>query len=263
MSSGAPRVSRHAYGEDPSQFAELIRPAGAPRPETLVLLHGGFWRSAFGADHLSGVAEDLSRRGWVVWNVEYRRVGNGGGVSETLADVAAAIDYLDRVPETPAGPVVALGHSAGGHLATWAAGRSALAAVGRVPEPVVEVGAVVSLAGVVDLVSAARLGIGNGAVAQFMGGGPDDVPERYALADPMAHLPIAAAVRCVHARADDRVPFALSEAYVGRAREASMDASLVEARGDHFSVADARSPDWSTVLGVLEDLLAEESARSG
>ncbi|HQU26167.1 MAG TPA: hypothetical protein PLS29_03950, partial [Acidimicrobiales bacterium] len=76
----------------------------------------------------------------------------------------------------------------------------------------------------------------------------------YAVADPLTQIPIDAAVRCVHARGDQRVPFAQSETYVARARAAGMDAALVEAAGDHFSVADASSPDWPSVLAVLDEL---------
>ena len=251
---GAPGVERYAYGEDPSQYADLYRPQGRARPGTLVALHGGFWRAAVGADHLAGVAADLAVRGWTVWNVEYRRVGNGGGATATLADVAAAIEHLGRVPDVDTGWVVAVGHSAGGHLAAWSAGRRELAAAGRWSAPTVDVHAVVSLAGVLDLAAAAREGIGSGAAVEFLGGAPEERPELYSLADPLTRIPLPAVVRCVHARADTRVPFAQSETYVARARMASMDAALVEAVGDHFSVADPGSSDWPAVLGVLEEL---------
>ncbi len=251
---GNPGIERYAYGVDPAQYADLYRPDGAARRGTLVLVHGGFWRAAFGADHLAGVAADLSRRGWTVWNVEYRRVGNGGGGRETLADVSAAFDRLASVPDADTQWVVAVGHSAGGHLATWAAGRRQLAVAGRWSAPEVEVDAVVSLAGVLDLAEAVRQGIGGGAAAEFLGGTLERRGELLEVADPLARIPLAAAVRCVHARADDRVPFTQSETYVARARAVSMDAELIEAAQDHFSVADVTSRDWPVVLAVLEEL---------
>ncbi len=251
---GVTGAERYAYGEDPSQYGDLYRPQGRARPGTLVVLHGGFWRAAFGADHLAGVSADLSARGWTVWNVEYRRLGNGGGATTTLADVSAAIDHLRGISDVDAGRVVAVGHSAGGHLAVWAAGRRELAAAGLWPAPTVEVHAVVSLAGVLDLAAAVREGIGGGAAVEFLGGIPEERPEPFALADPLARIPLSAVVRCVHARPDDRVPFAQSETYVARARAAGMDAALVEAVGDHFSVADAGSSDWPVVLGALEEM---------
>jgi hypothetical protein len=118
----------------------------------------------------------------------------------------------------------------------------------------VEIGGVISLAGVLDLTAGARQGIGKGAVSALLGGDPEHVPERYAVADPLAQVPVRAAVRCVHARHDDRVPFAQSAAYVAAARAAGQDACLVEVDGDHFSVADPAAPSWPAVIAALEDL---------
>jgi acetyl esterase/lipase len=245
---------RHFYGPDPSHFADLYLPAGQRRPSTVVLIHGGWWGPDFGLDHLERVAADLARRGWVTWNIEYRRLGIGGGYPSTLKDVAAAIDHLATINDVSTERVVTVGHSAGGHLATWAGGRTKLAAGAPGAGPVVEIVGVISLAGVVDLRAAARDKSGNGAAIDFMGGSPDERPEWYAVADPLAQVPIPAVVRCVHARADDRVPCTESVAYVAAALAVGQDARLLETGGDHFSVADASSPDWPTVINALEDL---------
>jgi acetyl esterase/lipase len=245
---------RHLYGADPSQFADLYLPAGQRRPVTVVLIHGGWWGSRYGLDHLQNVATDLARRGWVTWNIEYRRIGIGGGYPSTLADVAAAIDYLATMNDVATDRVITMGHSAGGHLATWAGGRTKLAVGAPGAEPVVEIAGVVSLAGVVDLSAAAQDMSGNGAAIDFMSGTPDEHPDWYAVADPLAHIPIPAVVCCVHARADDEVPFSESATYVAAARAAGQDAQLLEATGDHYSVADASSADWPTVINALEEL---------
>ena len=94
---------RYFYGPDPSQFADLHVPAGPRRPGTVVLIHGGFWRAEYGASHLGEVAADLARRGWVTWNIEYRRLGAGGGYPSTLQDAAAAVDYLTTLAAEAAG----------------------------------------------------------------------------------------------------------------------------------------------------------------
>lgn len=120
-------ATRHAYGTDPSQFGELYRPKDSRHTGTVVLIHGGFWRSAYDLTLGAPLAIDLAGRGFTAWNLEYRRVGNGGGWPGTLADVAAGIDLLDTL-DVDTSHVVAIGHSAGGQLAVWAAGRSALAA---------------------------------------------------------------------------------------------------------------------------------------
>ncbi|MFC5138524.1 alpha/beta hydrolase family protein [Actinomycetospora rhizophila] len=223
------------YGSDAAQFVDVHRGAGPP----VVLLHGGFWRARVGLDHIAPVAADLHARGHTVVNVEYRRVGQGVWPA-TLEDVEAAVRTVARMTDAPA---VLVGHSAGGHLATWVASR-------------LPVRGVVSLAGVLTLADGAREGIGSGAVHDFVGGLPDEVPERYALADPLAHLPLGVPVRAVHAPDDERVPFAISAAYVDAARAAGDDAVLVEVAGGHFTLVDPAHATWPTVYGQITGLLA-------
>ena len=117
---------RHFYGTGPSQFGDLHPPAQPRRAAVVVLIHGGWWGPKFGSGNLDAVAAELARQGWAVWNIEYRRLGIGGGYPATLEDAAAAIDFLATLSAAGPGPVVAMGHSAGGHLATWAAGRAKL-----------------------------------------------------------------------------------------------------------------------------------------
>jgi acetyl esterase/lipase len=262
---------RFEYGPDPSQYADLHLPDGIRRPGTVVLIHGGFWRARFGLEIIEDVALDLTSRGWVVWNIEYRRVGGGGGWPETLLDVAAAIDHLKLIDrETPLdlNRVVAVGHSAGGQLATWAAGRSTGgrdpsgqegwgedldgAVPGRNPD--VEVTGVISLAGVLDLATAAEDGIGNDAARSFLGGDRARRPARFAATDPLAQVPISASVYAVHGRGDFNVPFEQSVAYVEKAKAAGQEASLLEIEGDHFTVIDVTSKAWPMVIEALADL---------
>jgi acetyl esterase/lipase len=247
---------RHFYGPDPSQYGDLYLPAGDPRTGTAVLIHGGWWGPNYGADHLAAAAADLAGRGWAVWNIEYRRLGLGGGYPSTLEDADAAIDFLATLEEVDTERVVTIGHSAGGHLAAWVAGRGRLAPGAPGAGPSVEIAGVISLAGVLDLAAAAREKMGSGAAIDFMGGSPDEHPERYAVADPLSQIPISAVVRCVHARADDRVPFAVSVTYVAAAQAVGQDAQLLEVDGDHFSVADITSPNWAVVIDALEELMA-------
>ena len=148
------------YGREPEQELDLRPPAGEPREVGVVLLHGGFWRERYRRDLMEALAVDLARRGFATCNVEYRRVGCGGGVPATLEDVAAAVA---RSRELLGGaPLVLVGHSAGGHLALWGSGAPGVAAA-------------VALAGVCDLAGAARDGLGAGAAAAFAGGTPDEL----------------------------------------------------------------------------------------
>jgi len=253
-------VRRHYYGEDDIQYGELYLPVVDRRPGTVVVIHGGFWKARYGAEWGAPLAADLAVRGWAAWNLEYRRVGNGGGWPATLADVAAGIDALTEVAElagdTDLSRVVAIGHSAGGQLATWAAGRPALpdGAVGAAPK--VPLTAVIAQAAVLDLARAAADRLGDGAVAALLGGLPDEFGERYRLASPQLQLPLGIPVRCLHARDDDVVPFAQSADYVAAARAAGADAALVEVPGGHFGVVDPAAPAWQAALDLLPDLLA-------
>ena len=250
--------ARYPYGPDPAQYGELWLP-GDGAAGTVVIVHGGFWRARYDLSLGRPLAADLAGRGYAVWNLEYRRVGAGGGWPATFEDIAAGIDLL---ADLPAGTsrVAAIGHSAGGHLAAWAAGRARLAPGVPGAGPRVELTAVVSQAGVLALADCAREGVGGTAAPDLMGGGPGELPERYRLADPLAALPLNVPVLCVHSRADDSVPFRYSERYVEAAVRAGGTARLHETGGDHFTLIDPGSPDWRVVIDALPGLLGEGDA---
>ena len=246
MSSGARSPGKRiAYGEDPSQFGELTLPAGTPKG-TVVLIHGGFWKAAYDLSLGRPLAASVAEHGWAAWNIEYRRVGNGGGDPRTLDDVAAAIDAVADL-DVSRDRVIAVGHSAGGHLATWAASR------GRFDQwrTRVDLTGVVSQAGVLDLSAAYAEGLGGGAVEAFLGHppGPYDAP-----ADPVEQVPLDIPVHCVHGIDDDVVPISQSREYVRAAKAAGAQVALTEVAGDHFVVIDPRSEAWRQTLGILEAL---------
>jgi acetyl esterase/lipase len=248
-----------AYGDHPDQVANLHLPAreGGPWP-VVVLVHGGFWRARFDRTTLTPLARDLAARGLAAWNVEYRRVGQeGGGWPGTLRDVAAAVDHLDTVAEVDAGRVVTVGHSAGGHLALWLAARGRLPAGSPGCDPRVAVRGAVSLAGVCDLARAADDRLGDGAVADLLGGMPGELPDRYATSSPAALLPLGVAQLLVHGGRDEIVPPAQSRAYAEAARAAGDDVELVELpEAGHFDVIEPAHRSWRGVVARLERLLA-------
>jgi acetyl esterase/lipase len=207
------------YGSDRGQVAEVWRPdargdlPGEALP-VVALIHGGFWRQQYTKRLMHRLARAVTARGWIAYNMEYRRVGpfGRGGWPETFEDVSDAIDALAQVDGVDRQRVATCGHSAGGQLALWAASARSTGDLER-RAPVVDVAAAVSLAGVVDLESAARRGVGRGSVEALMGGGPDDVPDRYQLGSPAALLPLSKPQLLLHGSADGAVPAALSEHY--------------------------------------------------
>ncbi|MGY1593256.1 alpha/beta hydrolase family protein [Geodermatophilus sp. SYSU D00708] len=254
-----------AYGPHPAQFLELTLPDRPGPAPVAVVLHGGFWRAAYGVELARPLAADLAGAGFAAVAVEYRRVGADGGWPATLDDVAAALDALpgldgaDRLDLTD---VSVVGHSAGGHLAAWAAGRARLPEGAPGADPRVRVAAAVLQAGVLDLERAAAQGLGDRAVQALLGGEPSDVPERYAAADPVRLVPTGVDLLCVHGTADDVVPPEQSERY---ARAAETAGERVEVRlvdGDHMVLIDPSGAPWALVRDWLRERTAGRRARS-
>jgi acetyl esterase/lipase len=245
-----------AYGAGPDQFLEVTLPAGDGPAPVAVVLHGGFWRARYGIELARPLAADLAARGWAAVAVEYRRVGAGGGWPTTLEDWAAALDTLEdvgRVGEDTAArldltDVTVIGHSAGGHLAAWAAGRSRLPAGAPGAAPRVAVTAAVLQAGVLDLTAAVAADLGAGATVGFLGGTPAELPERYAAADPVRLLPTGVPVLCVHGQADTTVPLEQSERYAAAATAAGDRVDVTAVPGDHMVVIDLAGEAWGRTL---------------
>jgi len=251
------RGRSYRYGPDRSQRAELRLPVTRGRHPVMVVIHGGSWNARYGKVVMRGLVGDLVRRGWAVWNIEYRRLGNGGGWPATFEDVAAAIDHLAVLPEPlDLERVSVLGHSAGGHLALWAAGRDRLpvGAPGYLGEnPPVRLRQAIAQAGVCDLAGAYRRWRG-GAAGALMGGGPEEVPERYAVGDPVALLPPQMPVLLVHGVLDEVVSVKLSRSYAGAAEAAGATVELVEIEGEagrHRAHIDPRGSAWTAVTQRL------------
>jgi acetyl esterase/lipase len=219
-----------SYGEHPDQVLDLREPGGPGPHPVAIVLHGGFWRAGFARENTTALAVALTAAGWTTANVEYRRLGPGR-YRELLDDVAAAARGLEAS--------LAIGHSAGGHLALWLAARGGAAAA-------------VALGGVCDLGAAARAHLGGDAVQELLGGGPEDAPAAFAEADPARLLPLGAKQLLVHGLHDDRVPIEHARDYAELARAAGDDCRVLELEdADHFDVVDPRYAGFTRILDAL------------
>jgi acetyl esterase/lipase len=255
-------VEKLSYGEHADQWLQLALSNGRPAG-TAVLLHGGFWRAAWTATLMESLAEDLVDRGWNVANAEFRRMNEAGegGYPVILEDVSSAIETLVRRWDEVPRPLVAIGHSAGGHLALWAAAHQSIAADTAKPRPVVVLDGVVSQAGVLDLVGAARARIGRNAVPLMMGATPEQEPRRYDRTCPTKLLPLGVAQLLVHGTEDEHVPWEMSERYHRAASAAGDEVELALLDGvGHFEHLDPSHAAWGAVVEWLKRLSGEGSS---
>ncbi|MFI2641420.1 alpha/beta hydrolase [Streptomyces sp. NPDC018610] len=265
-----------AYGDHPDQVIDFYAPRGPgdPAPTAsaplVVVLHGGAWRAPYDRLHLTPFADFLARRGFAVANVEYRRGADApGGDAEapvagrwpdTFDDVAAALDALpallrQALPQADERRIVLTGHSAGGHLALWAAARHVLPAgsAWRTDGPAPLRG-VVALAPIADLATAVELDVCGGAVRQLLGEG-EEFGMRRPYADPALLLPTGIATTLVQGRADVVVPEAVAEAYADAAAKAGelVGLTLLEEVG-HFPLIDPAADACAVVAEEIAQL---------
>ncbi|MBA3530766.1 MAG: alpha/beta hydrolase [Ardenticatenales bacterium] len=250
-----------AYGADPFQFGELRLPAGAGPHPVVIVIHGGFWRARYDLTHIRPLCEALTAAGVATWSIEYRRIGNpGGGWPGTLLDVAQAASHLRTLAldyPLDLARVVAMGHSAGGHLALWLAGAARVPAGDplHVVEPL-PIHAAISLAGVADLRRAWELRLSNNVVEDFLGGAPAQVPERYDSSSPIELLPLGAKQVLIHGVEDDIVPIEISRRYHEAATRLGDEVALHELpRLGHFEPIEPGSAAWPAVRDAVLGLV--------
>ncbi len=262
---------RIPYGADPSQFGDLWLPStrAGKRCPLVVFFHGGWWKSAYDLGYAGYLCAALKRAGIATWSVEYRRVGHtGGGWPATFQDAANGFDYLG----TLAGKfpldltrVVSVGHSAGGHLAFWTAGRHHIAPTSDMvlPPPRFPLRGAIALAGAVDLGLLIELS-GNGHFAHdrdevfaLMGGRPAELPARYAAGDPGLLLPLEGRQVIIQGTEDDQIPPTLPARFAEKAKSRGSEAAVLILPGaDHFDVVDPENRAWSKVLAQIKAMLS-------
>ncbi|MFC5993170.1 alpha/beta hydrolase [Pseudonocardia hispaniensis] len=219
------------YGPEPDHVVDVRDGRGGDRGRPLLaLVHGGFWRPRYDRIHLRPMTAELAEAGWSTAAIEYRRVP--GRPDLAVSDVAAALRAL---ADLTGRPLLLVGHSAGGHLVLHAAA-----------EPGAVFAGVLALAPVADLVLAEGKGLGDGAVAAFLGTPAAARPDL----DPVRRAAPACAVRIVHGGADEIVPISVSESF----RCAHPAAVLRRVDAGHFALIDPRNPAWPVVVSALSEL---------
>lgn len=264
-----PADRRIAYGPDSVQFADLRIPAGPGPHPVAIVVHGGCWVRAFATlQNTAALADALRDQGIASWNVEYRRIDHpGGGWPGTYRDVGAAADQLRLIAEEhhlDLSRVIALGHSAGGHLALWLAARPRLAPGAELATPApLRLRGAISLGGPGDLAAFEPFDqepCGRDVIAGLMGGKPAEVPGRYAQGSPAELLPLGVPQILVTGAEDRVVAARFGDAYAEAARSAGDSVQhLVVGEAAHHEYNAPGSPAWPAVLGAVRRLLGLEA----
>ncbi|WP_231750456.1 MULTISPECIES: S9 family peptidase [unclassified Dietzia] len=250
---------------DPEQnWADLYLPAGEQLPNSIplaVLIHGGAWRDQIGADSFDPLARTLANRGMAVYNIEYRRVGSGGGWPTTFHDVASAMDHVVEVdkkfPQITTDDELVVGHSAGAQLAVWAGTRHTLDDDEVGAKPAFRPTRVISIAGPLDMVYAATHG--DDRIVTAIGGTPAEVPERYAKVDPIQNIATDTPVVAMHGARDVTVGPENSQRYVDAVGRAGGKAKMVLFNDeDHGSLVSGDSRAYPRVLEIIRHVSAAE-----
>jgi acetyl esterase/lipase len=265
---------RIPYGTEPSQFGDLWLPQRIPDSPNrsllplVVFFHGGWWQSEYGLGYAGHLCAALKKEGIACWSVEYRRVGEtNGGYPATFQDAAAGFDFAATLAKTyqlDLSRVITMGHSAGGHLAFWVAGRQHIEPHSELyePRPQVPLHGAIALAGAVDL----RLTIDLSGYFTFahdkhevyalMGGSPQDRPDRYKMGNPGDLLPFHIPQVLIQGTADDQIPPWLPSrwAEISRQTRDTVTISIIPS-ADHFDVVDPESRAWATVRDSVRKMI--------
>ena len=258
-----------AYGTDQMQKVDVWLPKGKTggkgRLPVVVMVHGGCWTTSI-ADRslMNWVADDLRKAGVAVWNIDYRGVDrSGGGYPGTFQDAAKAADQLTVNAKTfnlDTRRVVAIGHSAGGHLALWLAARPRIAKTSALysAHPL-RIHHVISLGGLPDLeatVANPENGCGTEVVAKLVGTSTPQHPDIYADTSVPRLLPLGVKQDLINGREDRIIPFVMATDYIARATAAGDTATLhtIPATG-HVELIAPETPAWAEAKRlILTDL---------
>ena len=248
---------RLSYGKHPEQFSELYLPKTNNQHPTIILLHGGCWQAQHSLAQLGQLSKALVSLGFAVWNLEFRRLGNGGGFPTIFSDVALGTDYLKTIAakySLDLNKLTAIGHSAGGHLALWLAGRHHLPANNKLySKSALKLERVISLAGIPDLIEGAKQDICRGACQELVGASPNEKPERYQIASPHFLLPFNIPHWHLVGEHDPIVPVSYLEPFIQKARrqDNKVHFKIIPDVG-HFEMVMPDTTCWKSIKEALQ-----------
>jgi len=253
-----------AYGEAPSQRIEAFLPVPDGPTPVVVFISGGCYVTRYGGPaQVRPVLAELRDQGVAVWSVGYRRSDEGGTFPNMFTDVATAIDRLKT--EGPRlgldlSRIVFVGHSAGGHLALWAAGRSRIPVSSplHADDPVRPIGlvAVAAPGDIAPLRQIADQECGPGVFDAVVGMPSEARPDVFADTSPSRLVPYGIPVRLIDGSDDDVVPPFIMAAFEGQARNAGDDVALeIVPSADHIDVITPGEPGWEAVKRATLALL--------
>ena len=248
---GIPPDLTLAYGSDPDQVADVRYGQRGSHLPLVVLIHGGFWKPQYDREHTEAMASALAAAGWTVLTLEYRRIP--GQPDCTLQDIATALEKLPAMVEQHNGKVLLVGHSAGGHLALWAAVKCRTQTSAGNPKHALS--AVLAIAPAADLRLAHALHLGDGAVSAFLGADPVARPDVDPLQMPAPTLPVTV----LQGGADAIVPPSVASTYCAAFPKTRL-VTLPEC--GHFALIDPASSAWPTLLTELSKLSTESAHAS-
>lgn len=224
-----------AYGPHPDQVIEchLAAPVATEFAHpTVVFVHGGYWRPEYDRAHARSAAGALAAAGFPTALPEYRRIP---GEPDTLVDdVRAAVAAVaSGATPLPSGPVLVVGHSAGGHLALIAAASA-------------DIGGCLALAPVADLLLADSRGLDDESVRAFLGGPATSRPDL----DPTRGQAPPCPTVVLHGTDDELVPIEVSQSY---ALATGVELRALPGAG-HFALIDPLSAAWPCVIAELRGI---------
>lgn len=239
-----------SYGVFPDQVGDLRRPEPDSR-SLAILVHGGLWREEWTRDTMDGLAVLLAEMGYVTWNLEYRRIGTGGGWPESFNDVASAISQAQELIGINASQTVVIGHSAGGTMALWTAGestkRTSAARAGLPKIGLPKIGLIVGLAAITDLIKAQRDGLGEGSALRLAGRRQPEADEY----SPRQRLPTGIPALLANGTEDGLVGLDFGRDFAATARGAGDEVELLELDCGHLDLIDPNGESFRTVASRL------------